>query len=44
MTGVYGPFARKPVRDTRAGDVDVFDLTIETTHASFAGSVLARNY
>jgi hypothetical protein len=25
-------------------DVDVFDLTIETTHAYFAGGVLAHNY
>jgi hypothetical protein len=28
----------------RAVDVDVFDLTIETTHAYFAGGVLAHNY
>jgi hypothetical protein len=28
----------------RTVDVDVFDLTIETTHAYFAGGVLAHNY
>jgi len=28
----------------RAVDIDVFDLTVETTHAYFAGSVLAHNY
>jgi intein/homing endonuclease len=29
---------------TQTGDVDVFDLTIEATHAYFAGGVLAHNY
>jgi hypothetical protein len=29
---------------TRTVDTDVFDLTIETTHAYFAGGVLAHNY
>ncbi len=28
----------------RAVDIDVFDLTVETTHAYFAGGVLAHNY
>ena len=28
----------------RAVDIDVFDLTIEATHAYFAGGVLAHNY
>ena len=28
----------------RAVDIDVFDLTIENTHAYFAGGVLAHNY
>ena len=28
----------------RTVDIDVFDLTVETTHAYFAGGVLAHNY
>jgi hypothetical protein len=41
-----GHLASVPIEQiaTIVGDMDVFDLTIETTHAYFAGGVLAHNY
>jgi intein/homing endonuclease len=41
--GRLAPVAIKQIA-TRVVDVDVFDLTVETTHAYFAGGVLAHNY
>ncbi|HMF39050.1 MAG TPA: Hint domain-containing protein [Polyangia bacterium] len=41
--GGLAPVAVKTIA-TRVADTDVFDLTIESTHAYFAGGVLAHNY